>query len=280
MLSQDVAGAPVNGVEGTGAKPYNLVSVRGLRKVYNTRSGEKIEAIREISMEVKEGEFVSLVGPSGAGKTTLLNILLGLLPYTSGEVRYKGELLRGPRRDVGIVFQEPVLFPWRTVLENVLLPAEVIGIEKKVALERAKSLLEMVGLKDFLNKYPAEMSGGMQQRAAIARALVHDPTLLLMDEPFGALDALTRETMNLELLRIWKQTGKTIMLVTHSIPESIFLADRVIVLGVRPSRIAADVEIDLPRPRSLDMISTDRFGELNKTVRKSLEVSLPAGEEH
>jgi NitT/TauT family transport system ATP-binding protein len=279
MLSQDVAGAPLNSAEATSKQQYNLVSVRGLRKTYQTRSGESIEAIKDISLEVSAGEFITIVGPSGAGKTTLLNILLGLLPYSGGEVRYKGELLRGPRRDVGIVFQEPVLFPWRTVLQNVLLPAEVIGMEKKAAESRAKELLEMVGLKEFLNKYPYEMSGGMQQRCAIARALVHDPTLLLMDEPFGALDALTRETMNLELMRIWKATGKTIMLVTHSIPEAIFLADRVVVLGVRPSRIAALVDVELPRPRALEMINTDHFGDLQRGVRKSLEVSVPGGEE-
>jgi NitT/TauT family transport system ATP-binding protein len=279
MLSHEPTPAPLAGANGVGTSTPSIVSIKKLRKTYASRSGEPVEAISDISIEIQAGEFVTIVGPSGAGKTTLLNILLGLLPYSGGEVRYRGELLRGTRHDIGIVFQEPVLFPWRTVLSNVLLPAEIIGMDKKVADARAKDLLELVGLKDFLNKYPAEISGGMQQRCAIARALVNDPSLLLMDEPFGALDALTRETMNVELLRIWSETKKTILLVTHSIPESIFLGDRVVVLGVRPSRVAKIVPVDLERPRRLEMISTDRFGELQKVVRASLEVSLVQREE-
>ena len=283
MLSHEPTHAPLAGVEGVGSSTPStpsIVSIRKLKKTYASRSGEPVEAISDVSLEIAPSEFVTIVGPSGAGKTTLLNILLGLLPYSGGEVRYRGELLRGTRHDIGIVFQEPVLFPWRTVLSNVKLPAEIIGMDKKLADTRAKELLELVGLKDFFNKYPAEISGGMQQRAAIARALINDPSLLLMDEPFGALDALTRETMNIELLRIWQETKKTILLVTHSIPESIFLADRVVVLGVRPSRVAKIVPIELERPRKLEMISTDAFGALQKIVRASLEVSLVQREEN
>jgi NitT/TauT family transport system ATP-binding protein len=283
MLSHEPTHAPlagVDGVENSTPSVPSIVSIRKLKKTYASRSGEPVEAISDVSLEIAPSEFVTIVGPSGAGKTTLLNILLGLLPYSGGEVRYRGELLRGTRHDIGIVFQEPVLFPWRTILSNVKLPAEIIGMNKKLADTRAKELLELVGLKDFFNKYPAEISGGMQQRAAIARALINDPSLLLMDEPFGALDALTRETMNIELLRIWQETKKTILLVTHSIPESIFLADRVVVLGVRPSRVAKIVPIELERPRKLEMISTDAFGALQKIVRASLEVSLVQREEN
>src|SRR5258705_2351158 len=192
------------------------------------------------------GELVSLVGPSGCGKSTLLNILAGLHPHDGGELKM-GSATHSfdPSRDVGMVFQAPVLLKWRRILENVLLPAEILGLPQKESRERAKSLLALVGLTGYEDKYPYELSGGMQQRAAIARSLVHDPKLVLMDEPFGALDALTREKMNLELLRIWKEAGKTIVFVTHGISEAVFLGTRLLALDSGPARMAANVDVVL-----------------------------------
>jgi NitT/TauT family transport system ATP-binding protein len=213
------------------------------------------------------GEFVTIVGQSGCGKTTLLKILAGLLPRSSGTVSLRGQPVDGPSRDIGVVFQDPVLLPWRTVLDNVMLPVQVLGLDRVRFGERARMLLGLVGLTGFEDKYPHELSGGMRQRVAIARALVHDPSLLLMDEPFGALDAMTREAMNLELLRIWQESGKTIVFITHSIPEAVFLADRVIVMSARPGRIQQIVDVELPRPRDLDMMASDEFGVYSRKIR-------------
>jgi len=244
-----------------------LIVVSSLEKTYATRGRTHVHALAGISVEIGAGEFITIVGQSGCGKTTLLKILAGLLPRSAGRVTLRGQSVDEPSRDIGIVFQDPVLLPWRTVLDNVMLPVEVLGLERARSRGRAMDLLALVGLRGFEDKYPHELSGGMRQRVAIARALVHDPSLLLMDEPFGALDAMTREFMNLELLRIWKESGKTIVFITHSIPEAAFLADRVIVMSARPGRIKEIVEVGLPRPRDLDMMASDEFGVYTRRIR-------------
>ena len=244
-----------------------LISIRGLNMIFITVRGERIHALSDINVEVGEGEFVTVVGPSGCGKTTLLRILGGLLRRTSGQVTLAGAPVDGPRRDIGIVFQNAILLPWRTVLENAMLPAEVLGLSKEKYKTRALDLLKMVGLEGFDDKYPMELSGGMQQRAAITRALLHDPAILLMDEPFGALDAMTREQMNLELQRIWQESRKTILLITHSIPEAVFLGDRILVMTPRPGKLTKVLTVDIPRPRSLDVMATPRFGEYTREIR-------------
>ena len=244
-----------------------LIAVSGLEKTYATRGRAQVHALAGISLEIGAGEFVTIVGQSGCGKTTLLKILAGLLQRSAGSVTLRGRPVDGPSRDIGIVFQDPVLLPWRTVFDNVMLPVQVLGLERTSSRKRATELLELVGLQGFEDKYPHELSGGMRQRVAIARALVHDPSLLLMDEPFGALDAMTREFMNLELLRIWQESGKTIVFITHSIPEAAFLANRVIVMSARPGRIQEIVDVRLPRPRDLDMMASDEFGVYTRKIR-------------
>ncbi|MGH8735926.1 MAG: ABC transporter ATP-binding protein [Burkholderiales bacterium] len=247
-----------------------FIHLAGVRKAYG-RDGQRQLAISDASFDVLPGELVSLVGPSGCGKSTLLKILAGLLPADDGEVKIgTAEHPFDPARDVGMVFQSPLLLKWRRILDNVLLPAEILGLPMAQAGERAAALLRLVGLEGNERKYPYELSGGMQQRAAIARALVHDPKLVLMDEPFGALDALTREKMNLELLRIWKESGKTILFVTHGISEAVFLGTRVVVLTSGPARMADNFEIDLPRPRTLDMKTHARFGEYTRRIYRLL----------
>jgi NitT/TauT family transport system ATP-binding protein len=244
----------------------SFIHLSGVRKLYG-----KHLAISDASFDVMPGELVSLVGPSGCGKSTLLKVLAGLHPHDGGELRIGSPLHPfDPSRDVGMVFQAPLLLKWRRVLENVLLPAEILGLPRREARDRAGHLLKLVGLAGNEAKYPYELSGGMQQRAAIARALVHDPKLVLMDEPFGALDALTREKMNLELLRIWKEAGKTIVFVTHGISEAVFLGTRVIVLTAGPARMADNFEVDLPYPRTLDMKTQERFGEYARRVYRLL----------
>ncbi len=215
---------------------------------------------------------MTVVGPSGCGKTTLLKILAGLIPRSSGDVRIAGTPLEGPRRDIGVVFQDAVLLAWRTVLRNVLLPVEVQGLDLEIYRRRALDLIGLVGLSGFEHRYPSELSGGMQQRASICRALVHDPSILLMDEPFGALDALTRERMNVELLRIWDETKKTVFFITHSIPEAVFLGDRVVVMSPRPSRILEVLNVDIARPRRLTVMSEPRFAALTGRIRGLLDV--------
>lgn len=244
-----------------------LIVVSSLEKTYATRGRSHVHALAGISVEIGAGEFITIVGQSGCGKTTLLKILAGLLPRSAGSVTLRGQSVDEPSRDIGIVFQDPVLLPWRTVFDNVMLPVEVLGLDRARSRGRAMELLGLVGLTGFEDKYPHELSGGMRQRVAIARALVHDPSLLLMDEPFGALDAMTREFMNLELLRIWKESGKTIVFITHSIPEAAFLADRVIVMSARPGRVKEIVEVRLPRPRDLDMMASDEFGVYTRRIR-------------
>jgi NitT/TauT family transport system ATP-binding protein len=246
--------------------------VRNLGKRYESQDGGTITALDALSFSIAEGEFVAVVGPSGCGKSTLLHILAGVFHASSGEVVLHGRPVTGPRRDVGVVFQDALLLPWRRVIDNVLLPAIVHRLPIAPARARAMELLHLVQLEGFAEKYPYELSGGMQQRVAIARGLLHDPAILLMDEPFGALDAMTREQMNLDLLDIWQAAQKTAMLITHSISEAVFLADRVLVLSARPGRMIDEVSIELPRPRSLDMMATPEFGALTRRIRTQLGV--------
>jgi NitT/TauT family transport system ATP-binding protein len=227
-------------------------------------------ALRDVSFTVDADEFVCVVGPSGSGKTTLLRLLAGLLMPTAGEVFFEGEPLRGPRRRIGFVFQQANLMPWRTALDNVRLPLELRGSPDEEQRQQARRLLDLVGLGAFEDTYPHNLSGGMAQRVALARALVHQPDLLLLDEPFGSLDALTRERMAAELLRIWNARPVTVVMVTHSIPEAIFLADRVIVLSPQPGEVRLDLPIPLGRPRGLDLEHTPAFGELAAKVRAAL----------
>src|SRR5260221_5018699 len=213
-----------------------------------------LEALRGVSVEIHPGEFVSFVGPSGCGKSTLLKLIGGLLEPSTGEITVGGRKVSGPRRDVGVMFQTSVPFPWRTVLENVLLPIEVFGLERSSAIDKARGILRLVGLEGREGAYPRELSGGMQQRAALSRVLITDPPIILMDEPFGALDEFTRERMNLELLRIWSERGQTIIFVTHSINEAVFLSDRIVGMDTAPGRVLAVVDVPLARPTALPSI--------------------------
>jgi len=222
------------------------------------------------SFAVERGEFVTLVGHSGCGKSTLLKILAGLAERSAGTVTIDGQDVDGPRRDVGIVFQKPLLLEWRRVLENVLLPVEIYGLDRRRYEEKADRLLQAAGLGAFLGKYPFELSGGMQQRVALCRALVAEPSLLLMDEPFGSLDALTRQKMGFELLRLWQEWKSTVLFVTHDIVESIMLADRVVVMSPRPGRVIDVVSVDLPRPRDILMQDTPAFTRLASRIRRRL----------
>jgi NitT/TauT family transport system ATP-binding protein len=244
-----------------------MIEVRSLEKVYQTRLGEPVHALTNIDLSIGAGEFVSVVGPSGCGKSTLMRILAGLDNQTSGTAALGGQPIAGPRPDVGVVFQQATLLPWRTVLQNVLLPAMLRGIDRT---KRAHELLELVSLSGFAEKYPFELSGGMQQRVAIARSLLLDPELLLMDEPFSSLDAMTRDEMGFELMRIWSERPKTVVFITHSITEAVLLADRVIVLTARPGKIADVVRIPLARPRTMDTLSDPLFNEITASVRNTV----------
>jgi NitT/TauT family transport system ATP-binding protein len=228
----------------------SYVSVAGVAKTFR-RGGTVTHALAAVDVELREGEFAAVVGPSGCGKSTLLRIIAGLLPASGGSVRFNGSHVDGPQTNLGVVFQSPVLLEWRTVLENVLVQLELRGLPTNQYRERAMGLLAQVGLADFADRYPRELSGGMRQRTAIVRALIHDPPFLLMDEPFGALDALTREQMRLDLEALWMKTGKTVLFITHSIDEAVLLADRVIVMSERPGRVEREFPIPLPRPRGL-----------------------------
>ncbi len=250
-----------------------LIAVKDVVKIYPTVAGEAVLALDHVNLNVGEGEFVCLVGPSGCGKTTLLRLLAGLDTSDHGTSSLAGKALNGPSEEVGVVFQQANLLPWFTVMENVLLPLRVGGARKTEQLiDQIKALLKVAGLEGFENKYPYELSGGMQQRAAIVRALARDPQLLLMDEPFGALDALTRERMNAELQRIWMASGKTVVLITHSIDEAIFLGDRIIVMSPRPGRIVRELKVDLPRPRvATEMLGNETHTALAREIRMLLE---------
>jgi NitT/TauT family transport system ATP-binding protein len=256
-------------VQDARAVAREIIAIRHLSKTYGG-SAQGVTALSDIDCTIGEGEFMSIVGPSGCGKSTLLKILAGLMQATGGNALLDGTPIDGPRRDIGVVFQSPVLFPWRSVLGNVLLPVDVQQLGREKMNRRALDLLAMVGLTGFEHRYPWELSGGMQQRVALVRALIHDPALLLMDEPFGALDALTRETMNVELQRIWMESRKTVVFITHSTSEAVFLGDRVMVMTPRPGKVGDLFEVDLPRPRSLDVMTTEKFGVYVRRIRKSL----------
>lgn len=245
------------------------IEVRNVSKVYASQDGP-VEALSDVSFAMADAEFVTIVGHSGCGKTTLLKIIAGLLAPSSGAVTARGRSVSGPLPDVGMVFQRPVLLKWRSILDNVMLPIEMLHLPRAEGGERALDLLKLAGLIDFRHHYPAQLSGGMQQRAAICRALVHDPSLLLMDEPFGALDLMTREDMNLELLRIWSQRRKTTLLVTHSISEAVFLADRVIVMTPRPGKVADVVQVMLPRPRLPETKLDPRYSEFVQIIGRKI----------
>jgi len=263
--------APISAAKAgrTASHGADVIAVDRLSLTYGG-SGEGVLALSDITFSISDGEFISVVGPSGCGKSTLLKILAGLLPPSEGVATLSGSPIRGARRDIGVVFQTPVLFPWRTVLQNVLLPADVQKLDKEKMRQRAMDLIRLVGLEGFENRYPRELSGGMQQRVGIIRALIHDPAILLMDEPFGALDAMTRESMNVELQRIWMESGKTILFITHSTSEAVFLADRVIVMTARPGKIGDVFKVDLPRPRKLEVMNTEVFGAYVKRIRVAL----------
>ena len=226
-----------------------IIEIANLRKDYQLGE-ETLIALENISLSVARGEFISLVGPSGCGKSTLLNIIAGLIPKSSGTAKLAAKDIVGPSRQIGMMFQTPVLLPWRTNLENVLLPVEVFGLSKREYIDRARLLLDLVGLGPFIERYPNELSGGMQQRVAICRMLLCDPDVLLMDEPFSALDEMTREFLNMELLRIWQERRKTVIFVTHNIGEAVLLSDRIGVMSARPGRLLQVVDFDLPRPRT------------------------------
>ena len=231
-------------------------------------SREPIVALKDLSVCVAFGEFVSILGPSGCGKTTLLKLVSGLLRPTAGSITLDGTPVHGPRRDVGVVFQQPTLLPWKTVLDNVLVPSRVLRLNKDESHRKALELLRLAGLEKFAHNYPSELSGGMQQRVGLARGLVHDPRVILMDEPFGALDAMTREYMATELQRIWMATRKSVLFITHSIPEAVFLSDRVIILSARPGKVIDEVAVGLPRPRGLNTMADKIFSDHCNRLRK------------
>ena len=247
------------------------IAVTNLEKIYVTQDGSSVRALGPVSMDVSPQEFVSVVGPSGCGKSTLLKIAAGLIPPSGGSVTIHGEQVVTPRKDVGMVFQNPVLLPWKTILENILLPVQIRNQPLASFTGRAMELIALVGLEGFHNRYPHELSGGMQQRAAIVRALVCDPDILLMDEPFGALDAITRDQMNIELLEIWARTKKTVLFITHGIAEAVFLSDRVVVFGARPGQIIEDFTVELPRPRTIKHMALPEFGQATTRIRLALE---------
>ena len=248
----------------------NVIEYDRVRKVY-LHGKASLLAVDDMSFAVRDQEFVSILGPSGCGKTTLLKITSGIMPVSGGTVSVYGRPVTEPVSDLGMVFQNPVLVKWRSVMDNVLFPVEILRHRRRDYLDRALDLIRLVGLQGFEDRLPGELSGGMQQRVSICRALITDPPLLLMDEPFGALDALTREDMNLELLRIWEARKKTVLFVTHSIPEAVFLSDKVIVLSPRPSRVARIFEIGLPRPREFSVCYTKEFGEYCGAIRAEIK---------
>jgi NitT/TauT family transport system ATP-binding protein len=265
------------GGEATAGPP--VVNLTDVGKTFGAADAQVV-ALTDINLRIGRGEFVSLIGPSGCGKSTLLRLIGDLTEASSGSVEVNGKPARQARldRDYGMVFQSPVLFDWRTVEDNVRLPLELFGHDRASQVDRSREMLELVGLTDFAKRHPYELSGGMQQRVAIARALAFSPSLLLMDEPFGALDEMTRERMNSEVLSIWERTGITVVFVTHSIPEAVFLSSRVAVMSARPGRVTRMVDVDLPRPRGLETRESPRYFNLITEVREALrggEGALP-----
>jgi NitT/TauT family transport system ATP-binding protein len=246
------------------------VEISGIRKIFRSARGS-IEALAETNLKILPGQFLSIVGPSGCGKSTLLSLIAGLDQPTQGAISIDGQEVRGPHASLGVVFQRDLLLDWRNVLDNVLLQIEMRGLNPKAFTDHAMKLLEMVGLKDFQQRYPRELSGGMRQRVSICRALVHHPALLLMDEPFGALDAMSRDRLNVDLNRICSETQKTVVFITHSIAEAVFLADRVIVMSPRPGQVVADIEIDAHHPRDLSFRETQQFTGYTRKIRQIFE---------
>jgi NitT/TauT family transport system ATP-binding protein len=247
-----------------------VIRLDSLSMLYPTKSGGTVQALDDVSLSVRAGEFLSIVGPSGCGKSTLLRIIMGLSRQTSGQVTFSPSE-DTHRNQLGMVFQQPLLLPWRTVRKNLLTSPDLHHARDAATHAKASELLVMLGLEEFGDRYPNELSGGMQQRVGIGRALMHDPRILLMDEPFGALDAMTRDQMGLDLLKIWDSDRKTVLFVTHSIPEAVLLADRVVVMTPRPGRLADVIDVALPRPRRLENINTPEFGEIVLKIRKLLD---------
>jgi NitT/TauT family transport system ATP-binding protein len=254
-----------------------LISFVNVRKTYATRTGEPVKALGDVSFDVGRNEFVTIVGPSGCGKSTLLKLLAGLIPVSGGEIHLEGKRVMAPQSGIGMVFQNPVLLQWKDVLGNVMFPATILRLDRAAARERAHELLGMVGLAGFERKYPNELSGGMQQRVAICRALLFRPSILLMDEPFGALDAMTREELSVELLKICQEEVKTVLFVTHSISEAVLLGHRVVVMTYRPGRVAEIVDIGLEAPRELSMSTRPDFQEYVALIRSTIAKSRAAG---
>jgi NitT/TauT family transport system ATP-binding protein len=266
-VASEASERPPSGVNDDGRRA-TTVRIASLKKCYGD-----LEAIREMSCDVADGEFLSVLGPSGCGKSTLLMMIAGVIPPSAGEIRVKDTKVVGPRREVGVVFQSPVLLPWRTVRQNVLFPIELMKLPRSRFAPRATELLRMAKIDECAELLPRQLSGGMRQRVAICRALVHDPSILLMDEPFSALDAITRDEMGVELLRIWQANRKTVVFVTHSIREAAFLSDRVLVMGRRPATIIDELPIDLPRPRHIAMTEDEMFNHYVRHLRKAIEAS-------
>jgi NitT/TauT family transport system ATP-binding protein len=265
---RSAAGSPAPGLTAGGGRGGAIVRIAALKKAFG-----ELEAIRQLSFDVADGEFLSVLGPSGCGKSTLLMMIAGLIDPSAGEIRIKDAKVAGPRREVGVVFQSPVLLPWRTVLQNVLFPIELLKLPRRQYERRAMDLLRMAKIDEFSRLLPRQLSGGMRQRVAICRALVHDPSILLMDEPFSALDAITRDEMAVELQRIWQANRKTVIFVTHSIREAAFLSDRVLVMARRPATIIDELPIDLPRPRPIAVTEDEAFNRLVRHLRKAIEAS-------
>jgi NitT/TauT family transport system ATP-binding protein len=249
-----------------------VLTAENLGVTYASKRGNT-RALDGFNMTIREGEFVSLLGPSGCGKSTLLRIACGLLKPSTGWAELHGKPIAGATADVGIVFQQPTLLPWKSIIENVLVPCDILGRPRAESRPQALELLRLVGLAAFVDHYPGELSGGMQQRVGLARGLVHNPSLLLMDEPFAALDALTREQMAVELQKLWSRETKSVMFITHSIPEAVFLSDRIVVLSERPGRVVREIDIDLPRPRALDTMRTTKFGNYCHELRELFAAS-------
>ena len=247
-----------------------ILSLVGVTKRFTTRADDSVLALDEVQLDIPRNQFVTIVGPSGCGKSTLLKIISGIIPPSDGAVRFDGKPLVKSSRQIGMVFQRPVLLPWRSVIGNVLFPIEMLGWDVAKYRDEAMRLVEWIGLGGFERALPNELSGGMQQRVAICRALIYDPQMLMMDEPFGALDAMTRDDLSVELLRIWTERKKTVVLVTHSIPEAVLLADRVVIMAARPGRILMDLAVNLPRPRSLATERRVEFQDMVHTIREAI----------
>jgi NitT/TauT family transport system ATP-binding protein len=248
----------------------SIMSLEGVVKRFTTRANDSILALDNVSLDIGRNQFITLVGPSGCGKSTLLKIISGIISPSAGTIEFDGNPLLKPSRQIGMVFQRPVLLPWRSVIDNIMFPIEMLGWNVSEYRDEVVRLIQLVGLGGFENALPSELSGGMQQRVSICRALVYDPKMLMMDEPFGALDAMTREDLGVELLRIWTERQKTVIFVTHSIPEAVLLADRVVIMAARPGRILMDLPVNLPRPRSLETERLAKFQDMVHVIREAI----------